>query len=72
MEEAGNHPLLVEPGPRRKIQHVDPVEFVVLAVFDQLADRIGHRWIGGLLQHRKLGLAIAHAASLEQITTASK
>src|SRR3979411_1101730 len=72
MEEAGNRPLLVEPGPRRKIQHVDPVELVVLAIFDQPPDSIDDRWIGGLLPHPQLSLAIAHAASLEQITAASK
>ena len=60
MEEAGNHPLFVEPGPRGKIQHIDPVELVVLAVLDQPRDGVGDRRIGGLLQHRKLGLGVAH------------
>jgi len=60
MEEAGNHPLFVEPGPRRKVQHVDAVELVVLALLDQYPDRIGHRWVGGLLQHGELGLDVAH------------
>ena len=72
MQEAGNHPLFVEPGSRRKIQHIDAVEFVVLAVFDQPPNRIGHRRVGGLLQQRKLGLGVAHLASLEQIARASK
>ena len=61
MQEAGNHPLFVEPGPRREIQHIDAVELVVLAFFDQLLDSIGHRRIGGLFQHGKLGLGVAHA-----------
>ncbi len=50
MQEAGNHPLLVEPGPRRKVQRVDTVEFVVLALVDQPHDGVGNRRIGGLLQ----------------------
>ena len=33
-------------------------------LFDQPQDGIGHRGIGGLLQHRKLGLDIAHVAIL--------
>ena len=32
MEKAGDHPLFVEPGALGKIQHIDPVELVVLAV----------------------------------------
>ena len=36
MQEAGNHPLFVEPGSLGEIQHVDAVEFVILAVLDQL------------------------------------
>jgi len=72
MEEAGDCPLFIESGPRRKIQQIDPVEFVVLTLFDQPLDCIGHRGIGGLFQHRKLGLGIAHGASLEQITRTSK
>ena len=51
MEKAGNHPLFVEAGALREIQHIDPVEFVVLAVLDQPHDGIGDRRIGGLLQH---------------------
>ena len=65
MQEAGNHLLLVEPGPLGKIQHVDAVELVVLALLDQTRDGIGDRGIGGLLQHGKLGLDIAHAANLD-------
>src|SRR3981081_699523 len=72
MEEAGNRPLLVEPGPRRKIEHVDPVELVVLAIFDQPPDSIDDRWIGGLLQHRNLTPATATAARLDHIPAASK
>ena len=72
VKEAGNHPLFIEPGPRRKIQQVDPVELVVPAVFDQLLDRIGHRRVGRLFQYSKLRLGVAQAASLEQITQASK
>jgi hypothetical protein len=41
-------------------------------VFDQPLDCVGHRRIGGLFQHRKLGLDIAHDASLEQNTRSSK
>ena len=51
MQEAGNHPLLVESGTRREIQHVDPVEVAILALLDQLLDGIGHLRIGGLPQH---------------------
>ncbi len=57
---------------RRKIQEIDPVELVILALFYQKLDRIGDRGIGRLFQHRKLGLGIAHNASLVQITRASK
>jgi hypothetical protein len=39
---------------------------------DQLLDRIRHRRIGGLFQHRELGLDVAHGASLEQFDDASK
>ena len=60
MEEAGNHPLFVEPGALRKIQHVDAVELVILAVVDQPRDGIGNRGIGGLFQQRNLGLDLAH------------
>ncbi len=60
MEKAGDHPLFVEPGPLGKIQHIDAVEFVVRAAFDQLPDSIGHRRIGGLFQDSKLGLGVAH------------
>ncbi len=72
MEEAGDNPLLVETCSPRKIQEIDPVELVILALFDQKLDRIGDRRVGSLLQHRKLGLGITHDASLEQITRASK
>src|SRR6266446_4181034 len=72
MEEAGNHPLFIEPRALRKIQHVDAVKLVVLAVRDQVSERIGHRRIGGLFQQRKLGLGVAHTRSLEQIGHASK
>ena len=43
MEEAGNHPLFVEPGALGKIQHVDAVELVILAPVDQPRDGIGNR-----------------------------
>jgi len=52
MEEAGDHALLVEPGPRREVQHVDPVEFVIRAVLDQPPNGVGDRRIGGLFQKR--------------------
>ena len=32
MEKAGDHAFFVEAGALREIQHVDPVEFVVLAI----------------------------------------
>ncbi len=56
MQEAGNHPLFVEPATSGKIQHVDSVELVVLALVDELGDSVGDRRIGGLFQNRKLGL----------------
>ena len=70
MEEAGDHPLFVEPGTLREIQHVDAVELVVLALLDQLQDRVGNRRIGGLPQHRKLGLDVAHAGTLDETAKA--
>src|SRR5277367_5181302 len=72
MEQAGDHALFIETGPRRKIQRVDPVEFVILSGFDQAPDRIGNCWISRLLQHRKLGAVVVHIGSLEQITARSK
>ena len=51
MQEAGNHPLFVEPGAPGKIQDVDPVELVVFAVLDQPCNGVGDRRIGGLLQN---------------------
>ncbi len=60
MQKSGNHPLFVEPGPLRKIQHIDAVELVVLAVLDQFADGVRYRRIGGLLQYGKLRLGFTH------------
>ncbi len=62
MEEAGDHPLFVEPGAACEIQRIDAVELVVLAVIDQVQDGVGDRGIGGLPQYRNLGLDIAHVA----------
>ena len=55
MQEARDRLLLVEAGALGKIQRVDAVEFMILAVLDQPRDRIGDRRIGGLLQHAKTG-----------------
>ena len=60
MQKAGDDPLFIESGPRRKIQRVDAVEFVIAAVFDQPLDRLGHRGVGGPFQEGELGLGIAH------------
>ena len=70
MEETGNHLLLVESRPPREIQHIDAVELVVFAVFDQARDRIGHRRVGGLFQYGKLGLDVAHVGNLDGIAGA--
>src|SRR3979409_765574 len=70
MEKTGNHPLFVEPATHREIQHVDAIEFVVLACFDQLLDRIGHLGVGGLLQYCELGLGVAHAESQDEVAGA--
>ena len=72
MQKAGNHPLFVEPGLLRKIQQIDAVELVVLAVLDQLANSVGHRRVGGLFQHGKLRLGFTHGSSLKQIAKRSK
>ena len=53
MQEAGNDLLLVEPGARREIQHVDAVELVVLALVDQRAIASATAGIGGLSQRRE-------------------
>ena len=37
VQEAGNHPLFVEPGSAGEVQGVDPVELVILALLDQPA-----------------------------------
>ncbi len=71
MEEAGNHPLFVEPGAFRKIQHIDTVKFVVLAFIDQPRNGVGDRGIGGLLQYRNLGLDFAHTRRLDGIAGAA-
>ena len=60
MEETGNQPLFVEPGLFGEIQHVDPIELVILALLDQMRDRIRHCRVGGLPQYRKLCLDLAH------------
>jgi hypothetical protein len=44
---------------------------VIRAGFDQAPDRVGNRRIGGLLQGRKPGLAVVHAATPEEIMQAS-
>jgi hypothetical protein len=64
VKKTRNDALFVEPGARRKIQHVDAVELVVLALFDQARDCIGHRGIRGLLQRRELRLRVGHASTL--------
>ncbi len=51
MQEAGNHPFLVQPRAFGKIQYVDPVEPVILTLLDQMHDRIRDRRIGGLPQN---------------------
>ena len=51
MQEAGNHPLFVETGAPGKVQGVDPIEFVVCAVVDQLCNGVRDSRIGGLLQN---------------------
>jgi len=63
--KAGNHPLFVEPGALRKIQHVDTVKLVVFALIDQPSDGISDRGVGGLLQYRNLGLDLAHTERLD-------
>ena len=65
MEEAGNHPLFVQPGALGEIQQIDPVEPVILALLDQVHDRICDRGIGGLPQNGKLCLGIAHSDDLD-------
>ena len=50
MQEARNGQLLVESVMRREIQQVDAVELVILALLDQVRDRIHHRRIGRLPQ----------------------
>src|ERR1019366_2785177 len=65
MQEAGNHPLFVEPGTPGKIQDIDPIELVVFAMVDQRGDSVRDRRIGGLLQNRKLRRDVAHDLSLD-------
>ena len=50
LQEAGDHLFLVKTVLFGKIQRIDAVELVILAVLDQSYDGIGHRRIGGLLQ----------------------
>ena|SRR5436305_2182636 len=65
VQETGNHPLFVKTGALRKLQQIDAVELVVLALIDQPHDGIGHHGIGGLLQYGNLGLDVAHAERLQ-------
>ena len=48
--ESRKYPFLVEPGALGKIQHVDPVELVVMAFVDQPRDGVGNRRIRRLFQ----------------------
>src|ERR1700722_5615494 len=66
MQKARDHALFVEAGALGEIQHVDPVELMVLAGVDQPQNRVGDRRVGGLLEHGKLGLDVAHAGSLNE------
>ena len=50
MQEAGNHPLFVEAAAPGKVQDIDPIEFVVLALVDEPSDGVCDRRIGSLLQ----------------------
>ena len=70
MQEAGDHPLFVEPGTPREIQHVDAVELVILALLDQLQNSVRNRRIGGLPQYRELRLDVAHAGTLDETAKA--
>src|SRR5947199_9132282 len=67
VQEDGNHPLFVETGALRKIQQVDAVEFVVLALTDQPRNGVRDGRIGGLLQNGMLGLDVAHDFTLDGI-----
>ena len=65
VQEARHHLLLIEAGPAREIEQVNAVERAVLAVLDQVLDRIDDARIGGLLQHRKQRLGFAHGVGLK-------
>src|SRR5262249_9237886 len=70
MQEAGNHLLFVEAGPAREFQQVDAVERAILALLDQIPDRIDDAGIGGLPQHRKQSLGFTHGAGLKVLDAA--
>ena len=71
MQEGRNDLFLVEPVAAGEIQQVDPVEIAILALCDQLRNGIDDRGIGGLPQDGKLGLDIAHAEVLDEVSEAS-
>src|SRR5262245_20348112 len=68
--DAGDHLLLIEAGLARKIDQLDAVELAVLALLDQRPDRVDHRRVGGLLEHRKQGLGFVHVADLNEFNAA--
>ena len=50
MEEAGNHLFLGEPNLLRKVQYIDAVEFVVIALFEEISNSVDHRKIESMYQ----------------------
>ncbi|MGY3454587.1 hypothetical protein ACVWW5_000037 [Bradyrhizobium sp. LM3.4] len=64
MQERRDHALFVEAVLPGEVEDIDAVELVILAVLDEARNRVDHLRIGGLLQNGKLGLDIAHGATL--------
>ena len=67
MQEGGDRVLFVEAMLPGEIEDIDAVELVILAVLDEVRDRVDHLGVGGLLQNGKLGLDVAHGVTLSRV-----
>ncbi|MGY4432059.1 hypothetical protein ACVWWO_004536 [Bradyrhizobium sp. F1.13.1] len=72
MQECRDRVLFIETVLLRETEDIDAVELVIFAVLDEARDRVDHFRIGGLLQNGKLGLDIAHGATLSGVDHADR
>ncbi len=64
MQKGGDHLLLVEPGLRGEIKHIDPAEGAIRRLADQFLDCGCGTGIGRLPQDREQILGFAHGQIL--------